>query len=118
MEILKAGFVIAAALGSTWAAREATNSFFGASQGQALVQAAQTEPQTGSSGENAPPAEPPAARQSTSPVFPEISRQEMEEELKRAEAEISGKPGVRDMDEFRPNKPLAADAAISLPSDI
>jgi hypothetical protein len=111
MEILKAGLVIAAALGSTWVAREATESVLGVTQAQALVQAA--EPRQPPGGATTPPAAP----QSSSPAVPQISEKEIEEELRRAKAEISGKP-AGDMDEFRPTKPLSADIAIALPSDM
>jgi hypothetical protein len=101
MEMLKAGLMIAAALGSTWAAREATNVVLGAPQ--ALVQAGQTQQEGGG-----------AAK----PAVPQISQKELDEELKRAQAEISGKPAPGDMDEFRPSRPLSADIAIALPSDM
>ena len=113
MEIVKVGLVIAAGLGSTWAAREATDLMFGSPQSQSLVQTTEQKPPAGST---TPPAtsETPAE----APKIPEISRQEMEDELKRAQAEISGKPAPGDNEEFRPSKPLAADVAISLPSDM
>jgi hypothetical protein len=49
-----------------------------------------------------------------------MSREEMEEELRRAEAEISGQGAGKDAGpgEFRPSRPLPADLPISLPSDI
>lgn len=111
MEIVKVGLVIATGLGSTWAAREATDFILGTPHSQALVQATEQQQPAGTS---SAPGEAPA----TAPKIPEISRQEMEDELKRAQAEISGKPAPGDNEEFRPSKPLAADVAISLPSDM
>jgi hypothetical protein len=50
--------------------------------------------------------------------MPEMSREEMDAELKRAEAQISGAGRDTELREFRPTKPLPADLAIALPSDI
>ena len=113
MEIVKVGLVIAAGLGSTWAAREATDLMFGSPQSQSLVQTTEQKPPAG--GATSPATgETPA----TAPKIPEISRQEMEDELKRAQAEISGKPAPARQRGVSPVKPLAADVAISLPSDM
>jgi hypothetical protein len=112
MEIVKAGLIIAAALGSTWAAREATDALAG--RPQTLVQSEQTKPPAGGGAPTPGQAEPSAAPEAP----PAMSREELEDELKRAQAEIGGKPGTGEMEEFRPSRPLSADVAISMPSDI
>lgn len=109
MEIIKVGLVIAAGLGSTLAARQVTDTLFGAPVAR-LMQAEQ---------QPAPAAEPggDAAGQDTPSPVPEMSREEMEAELKRARQELAGK-GADEMREFRPSKPLPADLPIALPSNI
>jgi hypothetical protein len=72
-----------------------------------LVQA-QEAPQTTGGG---------AAGADTPSPVPEMSREEMEAELKRAQQELAGKPDD-EMREFRPSKPLPADLPIALPSNI
>jgi hypothetical protein len=54
----------------------------------------------------------------STPPIEEISREEMERELERARAEIAGKRAPNELEEFRPSRPLAADVAIALPSDM
>jgi hypothetical protein len=102
MDILKIGLVIAAGLGSTWAARVSTDALLSPAM---LTQAEEPGAATGT------PSAPAA--------IPEMSREEMEAELKRAQDGISGSP-VQDagLREFRPTRPLPADLAIALPSDI
>lgn len=121
MEIVKVGLVIAAGLGSTWAARQATDALFGGRQSQYEGQSqsqyqslAQTAEPPASSGSDArdPSAKP------APPAVPEMSRQEMDDELKRAQAEIAGGGKEAELREFRPTKPLPADLPIALPSDI
>jgi hypothetical protein len=58
------------------------------------------------------------------PEVPGVTREEMEEELRRAEAEIAGaeasaQAGAQtgEPGEFRPSRPLPADLPIDLPSD-
>ena len=110
MDILKVGLVMAAGLGSTWVARATTDALLGPPRPQMLMQAGEQTP-----GQATPAAEAPAA---SPPAVPEMSREEMDAELKRAQAEIVGKPAPGDTEEFRPTKPLPADLPISLPSDI
>lgn len=110
MEVLKVALVMAAGLGSTWAARVTTDTLLAGPQPQALVQAAEqgaTEARQGGGGAAPSP-----------PAVPELSRDEMDAELKRAQAEISGAGRDAELREFRPTKPLPADLAIALPSDI
>jgi hypothetical protein len=105
VKILKVALVMAAGLGSTWAARVTTDTLLGAPAATSLVQAAQ---------QPAPAGGPPSP-----PAVPEMSREEMEAELKRAQREISGGPARdEELREFRPTRPLPADLAIALPSDI
>jgi hypothetical protein len=110
MEILKVGLVMVAGLGSTWVARETTDLFLAAPAGQGQGRA--QEPAQDAAAEPAPGGAPAAA-------IPEMSREEMEEELKRAQAELAG-GGKKDAElrEFRPTRPLPADLPIALPSDI
>ena len=111
MEIIKVGLVMVVGLGSTWAARETSDSMFGPSRANLMQEPTETPEQTG-------PTQPAAESESSAPAVPEMSREEMEEDLRRAEAEIAGKPSAKELEEFRPSKPLAADLAIALPSDI
>jgi len=106
VEILKIGLVIAAGLGSTWAAREATE-FLGMPAPQRFVQAPADEG-AGAAG----------AGEAAAPAVPELSREEMDEEFQKAQAEIRGGDKEAELREFRPTKPLPADLPIALPSDI
>jgi hypothetical protein len=91
----------------------------------AFTQAQEQKQEQPAAGSTAPPAgkqpeagttAPPAAGEAQQQKIPELSHEEMEDELKRAQAEISGQK-VPATGEFRPTKPLAADIAIALPSD-
>ena len=113
MEILKVVLVMMAGLGSTWVARATTDALLGPSTASALVQATAAQPDA------TPPAAGPTPGSSPGPpVVPEMSREEMEAELERARAERGGARNEGDLREFRPTRPLAADLAIALPSDI
>lgn len=105
MDLLKVGFVVAAGLGSTWAAREATDAFFVQSQGHQLVQAAGKTPA-------------PAEAAKAPPSGPSPDQEQIDAELKRAQDEIAGRGKDDELKEFRPTKPLSADLAVALPSDI
>lgn len=107
MEIVKVGLVVAAALGSTWAARAVTGVPGAPAPAAALVQAAEPGPAPAGGASGAQP-----------PAVPDMSREEMEEELRRAQAEMAGGGREQGLDEFRPSKPLPADLPIALPSDI
>ena len=91
MEIVKVGLVVMVGLGSTWVARAATDAL------RDVVSSA--------------PAPAP-------PVMPEMSREEMDAELRRAQAEINGTKNPDELREFRPTRPLPADLPVALPSDI
>lgn len=108
MEFVKVALVIAAGLGSTLAAKQVTDAVFGPPVAQ-LAQAGQEDPPQA-------PAAGDAGQDTPSPVQ-DMSREEMEAELRRAQQEITGK-GNDDMSEFRPSKPLPADLPIALPSNI
>lgn len=110
MEFIKVGLVIAAGLGSTLAAKQVTDTFFGPPVAQ-LAQAGQTQPP------QAPEAANGAASEDKPSPVQDMSREEMEAELKRAQQELTGK-GNDDVSEFRPSKPLPADLPIALPSNI
>jgi hypothetical protein len=104
--IAKASLFIMAGMGATWVVREATDGF-GGGPASRLVQAQESTP--------------PAA--GGAQVVKEISREEMEEELRKAQGAIAaGEPGqgakTDETREFRPTKPLPADLPVALPSDI
>jgi hypothetical protein len=109
MEILKVALVVATGLGSTWAAGVVTDAAFGGPRPQALVQDA---------GRQEPATPPPAAGDGQAPAVPEMSREEMEAELRRAQAELGAGSKGEELREFRPTKPLPADLPVALPSDI
>jgi hypothetical protein len=117
MEILKVGLVIAAGLGSTWAARATTDALFGVATPQPLVQAA-GEADPARAGGGTAPAAAGAGAAPEAPAIPEMSREQMDEEFRKAQAELGAGGKSAEMGEFRPTKPLPADLAISLPSDI
>ena len=101
----KAGFLIMAGMGATWVAYEASDAFLAPSVSR-LTQATGAAPA-------------PAA---TTPPIKQLSKEELEEELKKAQAAMS-EAGSKDVSpdeirEFRPTKPLPADLPVSLPSDI
>ncbi len=115
MELVKVALVAMAGLGSTWVARTTTDALFGPPaatvRATALAQAA-----PGAPGGATTPAPDPAPAASP-PAVPQLTPEEMAEELRRAQAELAGKPGG-DPEEFRATRPLAADLAIALPSDM
>jgi hypothetical protein len=106
--IAKASLFIMAGVGATWVAREATDAFGGGTVSH--LNQAQTR-------DSAPP---PAGHP---PEVKPITREEMEEELRKAQAAIAAGGAARGADsaetkEFRPTKPLPADLPVALPSDI
>ena len=109
MAVLRAALVVAGALGSTWAVREASEAWLSPSVRPAALMQAQPSPaQQPAGADNAP---------SPAPVK-QLTREEMDADLRRAQAELAGKPSNTELEEFRPTKPLPADIAIALPSDI
>ncbi|MBW7931526.1 MAG: hypothetical protein H3C57_09550 [Gammaproteobacteria bacterium] len=115
MQAFKVGLVMLLGLGSTWAARGLTDAWLGpplpATQ---LLQSSRGDAAAGAAADADAPVQ---AQAPTDPV-PQLSREELEEELRRARAELAGKPGAAELEEFRPSRPLAADVAIAMPSDI
>lgn len=106
MDLLKGLAIALLALGMTWGARAATDAVWRLPRPQLSSQVA---------GQAAPaPASPPA---SASPAQ-DPGREAMEAELRRAKAGTGTRPGEEELREFRPTRPLSADLAIALPSDI
>jgi hypothetical protein len=104
--IAKASLFVMAGMGATWVVREATE-VFGAGPASRLTQAQDSAP--------APAGNPPAVKP--------ITREEMEEELRKAQAAIAAGGAAKgsnsgETQEFRPTKPLPADLPVALPSDI
>jgi hypothetical protein len=119
MQIVKIALVMMTGLGSTWVARTTTEALLPGTLPVRLVPVEVTDaaepsagaPASGDAGRlDAPASKPPSA---PAP----ISREEMEAEIRRAQAEIAGKPAASDVDEFRSARPLSADIGIALPSD-
>lgn len=111
MHILRITLIAAAALGVTWAADQVVRR--AAQEGVPVL----TQVEPGSS-EPAAAVEQPAAAEAAAPAaIPEMSAEEIDDELARIEAAVAGAED-EDLEEFTPSKPLAADLAIALPSDI
>lgn len=111
MNILRITLIAAAALGVTWAADQIVRR--AAQDGVPVLTQAETggrEPAGGAQEQADTSADTPAA-------IPEMSSEEVAEELARIEAAVAGAE-EEDLEEFTPTKPLAADLAIALPSDI
>jgi hypothetical protein len=113
MEILKVLLVMAAGLGSTWMAREATEAVFGVARPQFLTQAEQ--PPQGSAGRQGGAGD---GRSGGAVAAPEPGRQKMEADLRRAQERLGMGVTSEELREFRPTRPLPADLAVELPSDI
>ena len=104
--VTKAAFFVIAGMGGTWVAYEATGIFSPPTAGSRLTQ---TREQTrGPAGAPAPAA----------PVVRQLSKEEVEEELKKAQEAMSKGGTTEELKEFRPTKPLPADLPVALPSDI
>lgn len=120
MQAFKVGLVMLLGLGSTWAARGLTDAWLGPPlpAGQ-LLQTSRGDA-AGVAASAVVDADVPAPVQAQAPAdpLPQLSREELEDELRRARAELAGQPGAAELEEFRPSRPLAADVAIAMPSDI
>jgi len=105
MQMLKVLAVAATGLGLTWAANQLTDDGSGAAGGNAAGgdKVSSSAPQAGK----------PAGAGTR---IDELSEAEMAAELKRIEQAAAGNDS--ELEEFTPSKPLAADLAIALPSDI
>lgn len=113
MHILRITLVAAAALGVTWAAEQVVQR---ASQGGVPV-LTQVETGRGDAPGEAQAQEQPDPGTSEPEAIPELSSEEVAEELARIEAAVAAAEG-EELKVFTPSKPLAADLAIALPSDI
>ncbi len=111
MNILRITLVAVAALGVTWAAEQVVQR---ASQGGVPVL---TQVETGRSDAPGEAREQSDTGTSEPEALPELSSEEVAEELARIEAAVAAAEG-EELKVFTPSKPLAADLAISLPSDI
>ena len=115
MAIFRLALVAAAALGVTWAAEVAVRQA-ALPDGQLILAQAPAEPAGSEEGE-AQAAEAADEASATGEAFEDLSEEEMERELARIEAAVQGQDSD-DLEEFEPSKPLVADTAIDLPSDI
>lgn len=98
MQLYKVAVIMMVGLGTTWAARAVTDAWLGPPAiNSQLVQAA------GATGTE---------------VSADAERKALEEELRRARSQLSGKAGAGELEEFEATRPLAADVAIALPSDM
>lgn len=115
MQSLKVVAIAAAGLGVTWAAQQISGPLLGLGPDSERVQVAQVEPKVASpTTVEAPAPESQTAKQNG---IDQLSEQEMADELARIEAASSGEDPT-ELKEFKPSRPLAADLAIALPSDI
>jgi len=115
MKVFKVAAIAAGGLGLTWAAQQVTGPLLGLDEAARDVRVAQAEP-------DAEPqtATEPAGGAGESPATTDIeqlSEDDIAEELARIEAASTGQD-PDELEEFTPSRPLAADLAISLPSDI
>ena len=113
MTMFRIALIAAAALGVTWAAEQAVQRM---AQAPAPVMAQADPAPAGQVADTTPGGTGDAAPAEPDPL-PGLSSEEVEKELARIEAEAAGE-GANDLEEFTPTKPLAADLAIALPSDI
>ena len=105
MQILKVALIATGALGITWAASQVTGPWLGLDDGRVRVAQSQG---------GATSAEPRAGGERE---IEQLSEEEIARELERIEA-ASGAADPDELEEFKPSRPLAADLAIALPSDI
>jgi hypothetical protein len=111
MNILRITLIASSALGVTWAAEQVVRR---AAQDSVPVL---TQVET-SRGDTPGGAQEQAGASATGPEpIAELSAEEVADELARIEAAVADAEG-EDLEEFTPSKPLAADLAIALPSDI
>ncbi len=119
MDFIKVLAVMAAGLGSTGIARLAADAPPGVGKAEPTAvetpapDTAQAEAATTAAG-----AEPAGAARAPPPRVDDMTREEMEAELRKAEEELGGKPAEPGEKEFRASRPLPADLPIDLPSDI
>ncbi len=115
MEIIKVLGVMAVGLGSVGIAHLATGSEPGGAPSDPPVAETTSAPPPSSPPVSTPPSAPAPA---DPPRVGDMSREEMEAELRKAQDELAGKPVEPGQKEFRASRPLPADLPIDLPSDI
>ena len=115
MNLFRIGIFAFAAFGATWAAEQLVLSISPEAEPVVVAQAEQAS--SPSAPESAPAAAEGAESGGASAQIEALSGEEIEQELARIEAAVSGAE-VDELEEFTPTKPLAADLAIALPSDI
>ena len=115
MNLFRIGILALAAFGATWAAEQLVLSVTPAAEPVVVAQAEEVSsaPEAG-----AQPAGDEAGDEAGAPAQIEaLSSEEIDRELERIEAAVAG-ADMDELEEFTPTKPLAADLAIALPSDI
>lgn len=105
MQILKVALIAAGGLGVTWAASQVTGSLLGLDADRVRVAQADGG------------AKPDQGQAAGKTEIEQLSDEEIARELERIEA-ASGAANPDELEEFKPSRPLAADLAIALPSDI
>jgi hypothetical protein len=117
MKVFKVAAVAAGGLGLTWAAQQVTGPLLGLDDADREVRVAQApvEPGAATGDSTQAPSDAPDT-QATSDIE-QLSEEDIAEELARIEAASTGQD-PDELEEFTPSRPLAADLAISLPSDI
>lgn len=115
MKMLKVAAIAAGGLGLTWAAQQVTGPLLGLDDSSREVRVAQAPTQAEPEAATQPAAGTDGAQATTD--IEQLSEDEIAEELARIEAASTGED-PDELEEFKPSRPLAADLAISLPSDI
>ena len=118
MKVFKVAAIAAGGLGLTWAAQQVSGPLLGLDDAAREVRVAQAEPEPApeTAAEPATGAEGTQASNATTEIE-QLSEDDIAEELARIEAASTGQD-PDELEEFTPSRPLAADLAISLPSDI
>ena len=123
MKVFKVAAIAAGGLGLTWAAQQVTGPLLGLDEPGREVRVAQAGPDAapGAPAEAATAAgngqSPEATADEATTDIEQLSEEDIAEELARIEAASTGQD-PDELEEFTPSRPLAADLAISLPSDI
>jgi hypothetical protein len=119
MKVFKVAAIAAGGLGLTWAAQQVSGPLLGLDEPAREVRVAQAEPDAAPETVTEPAPEPAggAADAPATTDIEQLSDEDIAEELARIEAASAGQD-PDELEEFTPSRPLAADLAISLPSDI
>jgi hypothetical protein len=115
MKVFKVAAIAAGGLGLTWAAQQVSGPLLGLDEPAREVRVAQAEPEAAQETATEPAAG--ASDTQASTEIEQLSEEDIAEELARIEAASVGED-PDELEEFTPSRPLAADLAISLPSDI